>query len=247
MSSAPVRVVGVHKRVLDTGDLSIDEWSGQATSQEDRFSVAKCRARAGTTEPWRTSAFDEWFCVIEGALDVEVQQPAWGGADDEAPTSAVTRRFPAGTTGFVPKGTRFKPHFPVDCVYVPICIPAFTPDRCRREHMTLVEDQASAELLPVPAAAEPAGVDGVSDAAAAGGTGHVLPAAAASATVAAASPEVLYHVCPAKDWVAAKTSGVYYPAGFEADGCVTHATGAPSRIVAIANHDYRDSPGDCVR
>ena len=48
---------------------------------------------------------------------------------------------PAGETVHIAPGTRFQPSFPVDTEYVPVCLPAFRPDRCVREDTT---DEGSA-------------------------------------------------------------------------------------------------------
>ena len=42
----------------------------------------------------------------------------------------------AGQVVKVAKGTRFQPSFPVDAEYIPVCLPAFRPDRCIREDDT---------------------------------------------------------------------------------------------------------------
>lgn len=99
---------------------------------------------APTSEPWLTLHYDEWICIVKGRVVFEVE----GG-------SSTTAK--AGQTVFISKGTRFRPSFPVgdtQCVpspnftthnafhysihffkfrYVPVCVPAFRPDRCIRE------------------------------------------------------------------------------------------------------------------
>ena len=65
-------------------------------------------------------ADDEWICVRSGKVVLSQE----GVADVEVP---------AGETVHIAPGTRFQPSFPVDTEYVPVCLPAFRPDRCIRE------------------------------------------------------------------------------------------------------------------
>ena len=57
-------------------------------------------------------------------------------------------RAPAGTTVFVEKGTRFRPSFPEEPTeYVPVCLPAFRPDRCLREDDTQESSAIATKLV----------------------------------------------------------------------------------------------------
>jgi len=58
-------------------------------------------------------------------------------------------------------------------------------------------------------------------------------------------PEILYHMTTLKEWEQA-AGGVYFPRTFDQDGCFTHATGVPSRLVETANHFYTDVEGDWI-
>jgi hypothetical protein len=125
----------------------------------------------------------------------------------------------AGETVVVEKGTRFQPIFPeAGAEYIPVCLPAFKPERCIREE------------------------EGVSDVAKKLADLHGSP----DAPPAAPPAEVLYHMCEKALWEAAKASGgAYFPPTFAQDG-FTHATAVPSRLVTTANHFYQDSVGDWV-
>jgi len=127
----------------------------------------------------------------------------------------------AGQTVFIEKGERFRPTFPDGATeYIPVCLPAFRPDRCIREE---AEGAVSMRLEQLH-----------------GGRGGYqqgnVPDADAS--------EVLYHMCLKSLWDEAKTAAAaYFPPTFEADG-FTHATAIPSRLLETANHFYQDVDGD---
>ena len=72
-------------------------------------------------EPWLTLGYDEWIYCCSGRL-------IFGLPDGS------TVELKAGETALVDKGTRFQPRFPeAGTSYIPVCIPAFRPDRCVRE------------------------------------------------------------------------------------------------------------------
>ena len=133
----------------------------------------------------------------------------------------------AGETVFIAKGERFRPTFPEGGTeYVPVCLPAFRPDRCLREDGDDSLVSKRLKTLHTPASGSCAVVDGGS---------------------AAAPPEVLYHMCVAARWEAAKAvGGAYFPPTFDADGLLTHATGVPSRLLTTANHFYTSVEGEWV-
>lgn len=68
--------------------------------------------------------------VMEGHIELLHQNTT---SFDVATTTTTIK---AGETVFIPKGSRFKPNFPVAAKYIPLCIPAFSPDRCIREEET---------------------------------------------------------------------------------------------------------------
>lgn len=204
-------IVGGSTRVVDADGLSIDELAGNIATKQDTISIALVKARAGTSEPWLTLHYEEWIAVLKGQVVIAL---ADGGS--------VT--VDAGMTVHVATGTRFKPSFPVDTEYIPVCLPAFRPDRCVREDDSAASEAIAAKLRSLHGSAQ---------------------ACAPSSTDA--KPEVLYHMTTKASWEAAKASGkAYYPATFEVDGFYTHATGVPSRLVTTANHFYQDVAGEWV-
>lgn len=207
-----MEVVGSTVRVVDTEGLKIDELVGNVAGGGDEISIASVSAAAGAAEPWLTLHYDEWICVLRGRCVLSVG----GGAEDLV--------VEAGRAVRIAKGTRFRPRFPVDTEYVPVCVPAFRPDRCVREDDTEEGARVAGRLASL----------------------HGGGAAAEAAEAAEAPPEVLYHMTTVAEWEAARAAGVYYPKTYEQDGFYTHATGVPSRLLATANHFYRDVPGDWV-
>jgi uncharacterized protein (DUF952 family)/mannose-6-phosphate isomerase-like protein (cupin superfamily) len=209
-----VAIVGGKTRVVDADGISIDEMVGNVSTSQDVLSVAHVTAAAGTSEPWLTLHYDEWICVTKG--EVVISQV------DKEPVSVK-----AGQTVMLTNGSRFQPTFPVDTEYVPVCLPAFRPDRCIREDTEPAGDAIAANLKKL--------------------HGQTAEPPAAPPAEKEAAPEVLYHMCPRAEWEAAKESGhAYFPATFEADDFLTHATGVPARLIDTANHYYQDSAGEWV-
>mmetsp|Transcript_50766 Transcript_50766/g.120654 ORF Transcript_50766/g.120654 Transcript_50766/m.120654 type:complete len:292 (+) Transcript_50766:73-948(+) len=206
-------IVGQSSRVVDADGFSIDELAGNVATQNDRLSIAYVKAKAGTAEPWLTLHYDEWICVLKGTMHIE--------QDGAAPLDVK-----AGMTAFIQEGTRFRPSFPEDAEYVPVCSPAFRPDRCIREDTTQEGAAVASKLQDL----------------------HKKPESEAACKPSSESPpEVLYHMTTVAEWEAAKSSdSAYYPKTYEVDGFYTHATGVPSRLLTTANHFYQDVVGDWV-
>lgn len=205
-------IVGNHVRVVETPVLKIDELAGNVASTEDSISIALVKASAGAAEPWLTLHYDEWICVLKGQISLE--------------TDGNMLQVAAGKTVRIVKGTRFRPSFEVDTEYIPVCLPAFRPDRCIREDVSETDEGVSANLKKLHGAE-------------ANGTGCVADNEA--------PPEILYHMTTVKEWTEAKESKTaYYPKTYVADGYYTHATGVPARLLSTANHFYTDVPGDWV-
>ena len=51
-----------------------------------------------------------------------------------------------GHTVKIASGTRFRPSFPEDAEYIPVCLPAFRPDRCIREDINADGEMISQNL-----------------------------------------------------------------------------------------------------
>jgi len=111
-------------RVVDVEGFAIDEFAGNVSTNSDQFSLAHCTVKHPTGEPWLTIQYDEWMCVLSGRVLLHHE-----GAN--SPLEAQ-----AGQTVFIKKGERIRPEFPEVGSYVPLCIPAFRPDRCFREDDT---------------------------------------------------------------------------------------------------------------
>ena len=201
-----VKVVGKSLVVVDTGKMKILEMAGNAATSDDRISIAQVTVAEPTSEPFLTLHYDEWICVTKGRMVFDLGD-------------GTTVEAKAGETVVVEKGTRFQPTFPeAGTEYVPVCLPAFAPDRCIREEEGVSDVSKRLQELHAKTAAPP-------------------PAPPA---------EVLYHMCEKKLWEAAKAAGgAYFPPTFEQDG-FTHATAVPSRLITTANHFYQDSVGDWV-
>ena len=203
-------MLGKSVRVVETDLLAIDELSGNVSTKDDRLSIAYVTAKAGAKEPWLTVHYDEYICVRKGHIILSQE----GKPDVTVET---------GQTFHIAPDTRFRPSFPVDVEYIPVCLPAFRPDRCIREDENEVGEKVAENLKALHADAEQ------SDVCAAGDV-----------------PEVMYHMTSVAEWAAAKAEGVYYPKTFVKDGHYTHATGVPERLLETANHFYQDVEGDWV-
>ena len=118
--------------------------------------------------------------------------------------------------------------------YIPVCLPAFRPDRCVREDDSERSKQVAANLKQLHSAPS------------------IVPDTQAPSCkiTNCVVPDTLYHMCVKADWDAAKAKGeAYYPPTFEADGNYTHATAVAERLIQTANHFYQESVGDwiCLR
>jgi len=206
------KIVGKQVRVVDAPGFTIDELIGGVSTKQASVSVAKVAAKAGTAEPWLTIHYDEWLCVTKGKIVLTVDT---GAGSNEL---VIVR---PGETVMIEKGTRFKPSFPNDTEYIPVCIPGFRPDLCVREDTNNEGEAVAAKLK----------------------TLHGLGEAKSEEE----QPEVLYHMCLKSTWEKAlDAETAYYPPTFAKDGCITHATAVASRLIATANHYYQDSKGDWV-
>jgi uncharacterized cupin superfamily protein len=134
----PVDVVTV------PGQLVITEYFGNAATNDPRLSAAHVRWLAAGEEDWQTPEFDEWVLIISG----EVRLEHAGG-----PTLVSS-----GSGVFLPKGLRVKWVFPGPCEYVPLCLPAFSPDNVHREEPGAEAAPAAAATEGVPAVFSPVDV-----------------------------------------------------------------------------------------
>lgn len=214
-----IQIIGKSVRVVDAPNLKIDELTGNVATQSDNISIAYVTADAGTAEPWLTLHYDEYICVRTGQVNFE-----W----EDANTGSQKLEVFAGQTVFIADGTRFRPSFPVDAEYIPVCLPAFRPDRCFREDRDMENQEIGNNLKKLHAKQEDRKTK-KSQAA------NILQA------------EILYHMTTKKEWEAAvQSNSAYYPKTFYQDGNYTHATAVPDRLIETANHFYQDVAGEWI-
>jgi len=143
--AAPMPVVTPPVDVVTVpGQLVITEYFGNAATNDPRLSAAHVRWLAAGEEDWQTPEFDEWVLIISG----EVRLEHAGG-----PTLVSS-----GSGVFLPKGLRVKWVFPGPCEYVPVCLPAFSPDNVHREEPGAEAAPAAAATEGVPAVFSPVDV-----------------------------------------------------------------------------------------
>jgi len=214
------KIIGTSQVVVDDGaGLTIKELVGNVATKDDKISIAHVNVTNPASEPWLTLHYDEYICVLKGKIILQ--------------HSSGELEVNAGDAVFIEKGERFRPIFPVGGTeYIPVCLPAFRPDRCVREDDTDRSKQVSDKLKEL----------------------HSKPTPNQNAqSCKPADGEVidtLYHMCVKSDWEAAKAKGdAYYPPTFEVDGNYTHATAVAERLIQTANHFYQESVGDwiCLR
>ncbi|KAL9181875.1 hypothetical protein ACHAXT_012218 [Thalassiosira profunda] len=226
MAATPsVRLAGASVRVVDHDGLTIDEVVGNVSTQTDLISVAIVTNTKPASEPWLTLHYDEWMHVTEG--HIELHQETSDG-------SRTILKVEAGQTAFIPKGSRFQPVFPVAAKYIPVCLPAFAPERCLREEGTELSD-VSKKLHELH-----------------GGAKDVDKPAAKTLSAEEVNAQfddvrTIYHMCPTSQFDAARSSkSAYYPPTFHQDGKFTHATAIPANLIGTANHFYTATEGDWI-
>ncbi|WP_225000049.1 cupin domain-containing protein [Cesiribacter sp. SM1] len=108
-------------RVPVPGNKLILEHFGQATTGEQRFSVARMVAPPGWSEPHQTPEFDEVTLMLRGRKQIEI--------DGE------TVELHAGESILIKAGARirYSNPFSEENEYISVCLPAFSPDTVHRE------------------------------------------------------------------------------------------------------------------
>lgn len=211
------KIVGKSVRVVDHDGLTIDECAGNVASNEDTLSIAMVKVEKPTTEPWLTLHYDEWICVTKGLMELH------------SPDGTVLK-VKAGDTAFVAEGEKFRPIFPEGGVeYVPICLPAFRPDRCIREEggEEQRENEISSRLKELHGEGPKPVVNNTKN--------------------DFAEIDKLYHMCQKSVWEECVAAGkAYFPPTFHKDGMFTHATAVPERLIDTANHFYTLVGGEWI-
>ncbi len=108
--------------VVPTSDgKSIKEHFGKATDGNSAISIAHMTAPPGWSEPFQTPEFDEYTLVISGKKRFIIE--------------GETVVLEAGQSIKIEKNTRVQYANPFDtpCVYIAICLPAFSIDAVHRE------------------------------------------------------------------------------------------------------------------
>lgn len=216
------KITGSSQTVVEIHGLKIDELAGNVATSEDVLSIAYVTVSEPTAEPWLTLDYDEWLCVRKGKMVLHF------GNDGE------TVEVSAGETCFVAKGERFRPVFPVaPTEYIPVCSPAFRPDRCHREEGEEPSDVTNRLLQ----------LHKMDD-------DKEMPQTIMSCEAVVGEDrdeDVLYHMCEKHRWEeAVKSQAAYYPPTFQVDGFFTHATAVPQRLIHTANHFYQNSKAEWI-
>lgn len=209
------KLIGKSTRVVEHDGLSIDELAGNVASNEDTLSVARVIVTTPASEPWLTLDYDEWICVLKGKIEMNYY-------NEEKNLEVMT--FEEGQTCFIAKGERFRPFFPDgNTEYIPVCIPAFKPERCLREE------------------------EGISDVSKKLNELHSTNKDKTSEVVSRNCKGIIYHMCQKHLWdKSLESKSAYFPPTYETDGFFTHATAVPERLLETANHFYTETTGEWI-
>lgn len=232
------KIVGRSTRVVESEGFSVDEYAGNVASKDDQMSLAVVKVTKPYSEPFLTLHYDEWIAVIKGRVDCHV-------FDEQTQEEVKAVSAVAGETIFIEKGQRFKPVFPLaDTEYVPVCIPAFKPERCIREDDANCRDKEEEKRI-VEQLEELHNDNDTSET-----TGVIENSNDTVGTNDNNDEFSLYHMCEESLWKAAVDSDTaYFPPTFAEDGCFTHATSVPEKLIETANHFYTSSEDNwiCVK
>jgi mannose-6-phosphate isomerase-like protein (cupin superfamily) len=99
----------------------IDEYTGRASTGEQRLSIAHMRSPAGWAEPGQRPEFDEYTLVLHGLLVVESET---GELRVQAGQAVRTRPG---------EWVRYSTPQAGGAEYISVCVPAFSPDTVHRD------------------------------------------------------------------------------------------------------------------
>ncbi len=107
--------------VPTTDGKLIEEHFGDATDNNNQISIAHMVAPSGWSEPFQTPEFDEYTYIIKGKKQFIIE--------------GEIVVLEAGQSIKIEKNTRiqYSNPFDVECVYLAICLPAFSIDLVNRE------------------------------------------------------------------------------------------------------------------
>lgn len=121
-------------KVVDTKNITINEYFGHVASKDGTASFALVDVRAADKAGFQTAAFDEFVICNSGAIDFE--------HSDGQVTRAV-----AGDGVLLPADLRHRWIFPGPCNYTVVCLPAYSPELCRVEEGGTIVDAAARKKL----------------------------------------------------------------------------------------------------
>lgn len=246
-----IKIIGRTIAVVDHDGLTIHEAIGNVATHNDNVSLAIVTVTTPTSEPWLTLHYDEWMYVMEGHIELwhslpEKEEEEEDEEDEDIATITTTTTAAAasssvaagvyltvvkeGETVFIPKGSRFKPVFPVTARYIPLCIPAFSPDRCIREEEGGAPSDVAARLNTLHQNTK---------------TRPTTPPQSSPAEVHAKYDHIrtIYHMCRTSLYQqAVDGKKAYYPPTFIQDGRLVHATANAATLLTTANHFYTTTP-----
>jgi mannose-6-phosphate isomerase-like protein (cupin superfamily) len=98
---------------------TIEEFTGRASTGEERASIARMRSPRGWTEPGQRPEFDEYTVVLDGEVRVE--------------TASGSLEVAAGQAVLVRAGEWVRYSTPRGAEHLSVCLPAFSPDVVHRD------------------------------------------------------------------------------------------------------------------
>ena len=121
-------------KVVDTKNLSIDEYFGHVASKDGTASFAIVEVRAADEAGFQTPAFAEYIICDRGAIHFEH-------------SDGTVTRIVAGEGAYLPANLRVRWSFPGPCSYAVVCLPAYSPEHCAVEEGGTIVDSAARKKL----------------------------------------------------------------------------------------------------
>ena len=97
----------------------IEEFIGLVNSATSDLSIARMKSPAGWEEPPQTPEFDEYTFVLNGFVEILLEDAKYIVKSNEA--------------FIAPKGKRVQYSTPKGAEYIAVCLPAFSPNNVHRE------------------------------------------------------------------------------------------------------------------
>jgi len=99
----------------------IEEFIGLVNSSTDELSIARMKSPTGWSEPGQTPSFDEYTLVLSGTLVIDTRE---GTHEIHANEAVLTEKG---------EWVSYRTPYEGGAEYIAICIPAFSPDRVKRD------------------------------------------------------------------------------------------------------------------